>query len=148
MLTKSSLWATATPTAAKLPISDGDGKLANGWLAANLAAIAALANAAGALTNDGFGGLTWSTSSSGGVATATAALDFGDEGAFATVEVTHAGISPTSSIVTSISGANAEEALVLGMTVAVLAQSTGSCIIAGSCENGASGIFNVTLLIA
>ena len=60
MLTKSSLWATATPTAAKLPISDGDGKLANGWLAANLAAIAALANAAGALTNDGVGGLSWS----------------------------------------------------------------------------------------
>ena len=62
MLTKSSLWATATPTASKIPISDGDGKLANGWLAANLAAIAALANAAGALTNDGSGGISWSGS--------------------------------------------------------------------------------------
>ena len=37
MLTKSSLWATATPTAAKLPISDGDGKLAVGWVRYNYA---------------------------------------------------------------------------------------------------------------
>ena len=62
---KSTLWATTTPAASKIPISDGDGKLANGWLAANLAAIAVLANAAGVLTNDGVGGLTWSGSSPG-----------------------------------------------------------------------------------
>lgn len=37
MLTKSSLWATATPTAAKLPISEGDGKLAVGWVRYNYA---------------------------------------------------------------------------------------------------------------
>lgn len=37
MLTKSSLWATATPTAAKLPISGGDGKLAVGWVRYNYA---------------------------------------------------------------------------------------------------------------
>jgi hypothetical protein len=35
MLTKSSLWATATPTAAKLPIADGNGKLAAGWVRYN-----------------------------------------------------------------------------------------------------------------
>lgn len=147
MLTKSSLWATATPTAAKIPISDGDGKLAVGWLAANLASIAELTDAVGVLTNDGVGGLSWSTSSSAGVATATAALDFGDEGTFATAEVAHAGISPTSSIVASLTGTNVEEALVLGMTVAVLSQSAGACIVAGSCENGASGAFNVSLHI-
>ena len=37
MLTKSSLWATATPTAAKLPISDVDRKLAVGWVRYNYA---------------------------------------------------------------------------------------------------------------
>ena len=37
MLTKSSLWATATPTAAKVPISDETGKLAVGWMRYNYA---------------------------------------------------------------------------------------------------------------
>lgn len=37
MLTKSSLWATATPTAAKIPIADGDGKLDVGWVRYNYA---------------------------------------------------------------------------------------------------------------
>lgn len=39
MLTKSSLWATATPTAAKLPISDADGKLDAGWVRYNYAPV-------------------------------------------------------------------------------------------------------------
>lgn len=37
MLMKSSLWATATPTAAKIPVSEGDGKLAVGWVQYNYA---------------------------------------------------------------------------------------------------------------
>lgn len=43
MLTKSSLWATATPTAAKIPISDGDGRLAVGWVRYNYAPVTIVA---------------------------------------------------------------------------------------------------------
>jgi hypothetical protein len=75
------------------------------------------------------------------------ALDFGNEETYATTTVAHASISSTSSIAVSLAGANAEEALVLGMAVAVLDQSEGLCTVAGACENGASGIFNINLRI-
>ncbi len=50
MLTKSSLWATATPTADKLPISDGDGKLDVGWIRYNY--VPTVTVAAGTLLDD------------------------------------------------------------------------------------------------
>lgn len=50
MLTKSSLWATATPTAAKIPIADGNGKLAVGWVRYNYAPVSIVA--ADALLDD------------------------------------------------------------------------------------------------
>jgi hypothetical protein len=43
MLTKSSLWATATPTAAKIPVTDGNGKLAVGWVRYNYAPVSIVA---------------------------------------------------------------------------------------------------------
>lgn len=78
---------------------------------------------------------------------ASCVLDFGDEDTFATATVTNASITPTSSIVASLTGSNVEEALMLGMTVAVLSQTDGSCVIAGGCNNGASGTFNVNVHI-
>ena len=49
MLTKSSLWATATPTAAKVPISDETGKLAVGWMPEHTHTIAQVSGLQGAL---------------------------------------------------------------------------------------------------
>jgi hypothetical protein len=74
-------------------------------------------------------------------------LDFADEQTYATVEVTNAAITATSNIVASIAGTNAEEAIILGVSIGVISQSDGSCVIAGACENGASGIINVNLHI-
>lgn len=88
------------------------------------------------------------TGDTGASATAmTCALDFGDEGNVATVVVSHTSISPDSSIVATITGENAEEAVIQGVTVGVLSQGEGGCTIIGGCTDGASGIFNVNLHI-
>ena len=216
MLTKSSLWATATPTAAKLPISDEDGKLAVGWVRYNYAPTVTVAadtllddthaivlvsaaatislptavGIAGRLYNvvrTGTGAVTiqpdgvetisgdtplvltsqWDSvvfvsdgtnwvlrdtalgsGAGAGISTATVALDFGDEGTVALGEVTHDSISAMSVITATIVGENAEEAVILGMTAGIIAQSAGTCTVIGGCANGASGTFNVNLHIA
>ena len=213
---KSTLWATTTPAANKIPISEADGFLADGWIHWNYATVTVVSGdttldsthaivlvSAGAtislptavgiagrfynVVRTGTGlvtiqpggaetisgdtplvltsqwdsvvfvsdGTNWvlrdTTLESGagaGISTATVALDFGDEGTVALGEVTHDQISPMSIITATIVGENAEEAVILGVTVGVLAQGEGACTVIGGCSNGASGIFNVNLLIA